>query len=47
MKFENKQNYEAPLATVVEVSVERGFEVSTSNGFFDGPTYGEEEDIIW
>lgn len=47
MKFENKQNYEAPLATVVEVSVERGFEVSTSNGFFDGPSYGEEEDIIW
>ena len=47
MKFENKQNYEAPLATVVEVSVERGFEVSTSDGFFDGPTYGEEEDIIW
>ena len=43
MKFENKQNYEAPLATVVEVSVERGFEVS-SNGI-DGPTYGEED--IW
>lgn len=45
MKFENKQNYEAPLATVVEVSVERGFEVSTSDGVF-GPSY-EEEDIIW
>ena len=43
MKFENKQNYEAPLATVVEVSVERGLEVS-SNGI-DGPTYGEED--IW
>lgn len=46
MKFENKQNYEAPLATVVEVSVERGFEVSTGDGLFDGPSYGEE-DIIW
>lgn len=44
MKFENKQNYEAPLATVVEVSVERGFEVSSYG--IEGPTYGEE-DIIW
>ena len=44
MKFENKQNYEAPLATVVEVSVERGFEVS-SDGIF-GPSY-DEEDVIW
>jgi hypothetical protein len=45
MKFENKQNYEAPLATVVEVSVERGFEVSTGDGVF-GPSY-EEDEIIW
>ena len=46
MKFENKQNYEAPLATVVEVSVERGFEVSNGFGFGDGSSY-DEEDIIW
>ncbi len=45
MKFENKLNYEAPLATVVEVSVERGFEVS--NGFGLGDASYEEEDIIW
>ena len=38
-------NYEAPAAYVVEVCVERGFEVSTGEGVF-GPTYGEE-DVIW
>ncbi len=37
-------NYEAPAAYVVEVCVERGFEVSTGEGI-DGPTYGEED--IW
>ena len=36
-------NYEAPAAYVVEVCVERGFEVS--GGSIDGPTYGEED--IW
>lgn len=36
-------SYEAPAAYVVEVCVERGFEVSTGNGVF-GPSY-EEEDI--
>lgn len=36
-------SYEAPAAYVVEVCVERGFEVS-SNGI-EGPTYGEED--IW
>ena len=35
--------YEAPAAYVVEVCVERGFEVSTGEGVF-GPSY-EEEDI--
>lgn len=39
-------NYEAPMAHVVEVCVERGFEVSTGEGLFEGPTYGED-DIIW
>ena len=37
-------SYEAPAAYVVEVCVERGFEVSTGEGI-DGPTYGEED--IW
>lgn len=37
-------SYEAPMAYVVEVCVERGFEVS-SEGIY-GPSYGEE-DIIW
>ena len=36
--------YEAPAAYVVEVCVERGFEVSSGEGI-DGPTYGEED--IW
>ena len=36
-------SYEAPAAYVVEVCVERGFEVS--GGSIDGPTYGEED--IW
>lgn len=36
-------NYEAPMAYVVEVCVERGFEVSSEG--IDGPTYGEED--IW
>ena len=35
--------YEAPAAYVVEVCVERGFEVSGEG--IDGPTYGEED--IW
>ncbi|MBO7189077.1 MAG: hypothetical protein J6U93_00930 [Alistipes sp.] len=35
--------YEAPVAYVVEVCVERGFEVSSEG--IDGPTYGEED--IW
>ena len=36
-------HYEAPSASVVEVCVERGFEVSSEG--IDGPTYGEED--IW
>ena len=36
-------NYEAPAAYVVEVCVERGFEVSSEG--IDGPTYSEED--IW
>ena len=36
--------YEAPAAYVMEVCVERGFEVSTGESI-DGPTYGEED--IW
>ena len=36
--------YEAPTAYVVEVCVERGFEVSSGEGI-DGPTYDEED--IW
>lgn len=38
-------SYEAPTAYVVEVCVERGFEVSTGGGVF-GPSYGEE-DVDW
>ena len=38
-------SYEAPAAYVVEVCVERGFEVSTGEGVF-GPSYGEE-DVEW
>lgn len=37
--------YEAPQVEVVEVAIERGFEVSQEAGF-DGPSY-DEEDVIW
>lgn len=37
-------SYEAPAAYVVEVCVERGFEVSGGSIF--GPSYGEE-DVEW
>lgn len=36
--------YEAPIASVVEVSVERGFEASFGLG--DGTSY-DEEDVDW
>ena len=36
--------YEAPAVEVVEVVIERGFEISSEG--VDGPSYGEE-DIIW
>ena len=39
-------NYEAPTLEVVEVAIERGFEVSSEEGGFDGPSYGEE-DVDW
>lgn len=38
-------SYEAPQLTILEISVERGFEASDEYGF-DGPTY-DEEDVIW
>ena len=39
--------YEAPAAYVVEVSVERGFEVSGEGfGLGDGTSY-DEENVIW
>lgn len=39
--------YEAPAAYVVEVCVERGFEVSGEGfGLGDGTSY-DEEDVIW
>lgn len=40
-----RRGYEAPDMEVVEISVERGFEVSSESGF-EGPSY-DEEDIIW
>ena len=40
-------NYEAPAAYVVEVCVERGFEVSGEGfGLGDGTSY-DKEDVIW
>lgn len=39
-------NYEAPTLEVVEVAIERGFEVSNEEGGFEGPSYGEE-DVEW
>ena len=40
-------NYEAPAAYVVEVCVERGFEVSGEGfGLGDGTSY-DEVDVIW
>lgn len=38
---DERSRYEAPQIEVVEISVERGFEVS-----FDGPSY-DEEDVEW
>lgn len=39
--------YEAPSASVVEVCVERGFEVSGNDfGLGDGTSY-DEEDVNW
>lgn len=40
-----RRGYEAPEMEVVEISVERGFELSNEYGF-DGPSYGEE-DVDW
>ena len=37
-----RSSYEAPEVDIVEISVERGFEVSDEYGF-DGPSYGEED----
>lgn len=39
-------HYEAPSASVVEVCVERGFEVSNDFGLGDGTSY-DEEDVNW
>ena len=40
-------SYEAPAAYVVEVCVERGFEVSGEGfGLGDGTSY-DEEDVTW
>ena len=36
--------YEAPAVEVVEVVIERGFEISSEG--VEGPSYGEE-DVIW
>lgn len=38
------RGYEAPAMEVVEVVIERGFEVSSDG--FEGPSY-EEEDVVW
>lgn len=38
-------NYESPEVELVEISVERGFELSNEAGF-QGPSY-DEEDIVW
>lgn len=54
MKFNNnlaaianeRNRYEAPQIEVVEISVERGFEVSSESGGFEGPSFGEE-DVEW
>ena len=40
-----RSSYEAPEVDIVEIRVERGFEVSNEYGF-DGPSYGEE-DVDW
>ena len=37
--------YEAPRVEVVEINVERGFEISLGGGI-EGPSYGEE-DVEW
>ena len=40
-------NYDAPRMDVIEISVERGFEVSSDGfGLGDGTSY-DEEDVIW
>lgn len=44
MNFE-KMSYEAPRLEVVEINVEKGFELSLGAGF-ETPSYGEE-DVEW
>ena len=43
---EQTLRYEAPSVEVVEINVERGFELSQTPGFDIDGTY-EEEDVIW
>lgn len=42
----NTINYSAPEVELVEVAVESGFEVSTAEYGFFGPSY-EEEEVGW
>lgn len=45
--FAESLRYDAPSMEVVEISVERGFEVSVSNFNLEGASYTEEEGTIW
>jgi hypothetical protein len=38
--------YNAPELEVITINVERGFEASSEDAGFEGPSYGEE-DVEW
>ena len=42
----NSRSYEAPSREVVEINVERGFELSSGFELGDGTSY-DEEDVNW
>ena len=42
----NSRSYEAPSMEVVEINVERGFELSSGFELGDGTSY-DEEDVNW
>lgn len=46
LETRSQLRYNAPEMEVITINVERGFEVSSEEGGFEGPSYGEE-DVEW